>query len=117
MAVKVINNCKQVEMLIKQGVGKSQREIAIKGVAELKSNSPVVAGATKKSITSKNDNKENNFKTIIGIPDYIYYAEKVELTSRKNKGWFRRTFNRFSETVEDIVRKNLVKILKVGTKL
>lgn len=103
------NNTELIKKQFLQAVEDAINETSVTGVAELQSNSPVLSGTLRRSITSKNDINGNKYKITFGSAiDYSIYTE----FRNKSKGWMRRTMNGLSSEAKSILEKHLRKVGK-----
>lgn len=106
---ELINNIDEIKRQFLEACENGMNEIGITGTAELQSNSPVLKGFLRRSLTFKKANKSSKYNVTFGSSlDYAPYTE----FRNKSKGWMRGTMRGFSSEAQEILKKHLRKVGK-----
>lgn len=108
MSIKFINNIPFFKSALERATEEAVREIKIKAVGEVKSNTPVKKGILKRSFEGKEEELSRaHFRVIIGSK--IHYAPIVNFKG-KSRRFFTNTLERFRPEAQRILVKNIKKI-------
>lgn len=106
---ELINNIDEIKRQFLEACENGMNEIGITGTAELQSNSPVLKGFLRRSLTFKKANKSSKYNVTFGSSlDYAPYTE----FRNKSKGWMRGTMRGFGSEAMEILKKHLRKVGK-----
>lgn len=106
---ELINNVDKIKRQFLETCENAMNEIGITGTAELQSNSPVLKGFLRRSLTFKKANTSSKYSIIFGSS--IDYAPYTEFRG-KSKGWMRGSMRGFSSEAQEILKKHLRKVGK-----
>lgn len=106
---ELINNIDQIKRQFLEVCENAMNEIGITGTAELQSNSPVLKGFLRRSLTFKKANTSSKY--IITFGSSLDYAPYTEFRN-KSKGWMRGTMRGVSSEAQEILKKHLRKVGK-----
>ena len=103
MSINLQDNTNIIDDLIKQAVKSALKEMGIKGVAEVKSNSPVDTGKLRRSYKYVCD----DFSVTIGTDiDYSIYVE-FKPSNRGGRPHFRRSLESLESEFTNILKRKL----------
>ena len=106
---ELTNNIDEIKRQFLESCENAVNEIEITGTAKLQSNSPVLKGFLRRSLTFKRVNTSNRYSITFGSSlDYAPYTE----FRGKSKGWMRRTMRGLSSEAQEILKKHLRKVGK-----
>ncbi|MGL4848506.1 MAG: HK97 gp10 family phage protein [Clostridium sp.] len=100
--MKIINNVDEFEKKFMEALKSASKEICITELADIQSNTPVLTGDLKRSITGKSKVKNNLVKIEWGSK--LVYARKVEF---KDKSYIRSTLTRDLDKIGKILDKHI----------
>lgn len=106
---ELINNIDEIKRQFLETCENAMNEIGITGTAELQSNSPVLKGFLRRSLTFKKANTSSKYGITFGSP--LEYAPYTEFRG-KSKGWMRGTMNGLPSRAIKILEKHLRKVGK-----
>lgn len=106
---ELINNIDKIKRQFLEACESGMNEIGITGTAELQSNSPVLYGFLRRSLTFKKATISNKYSVTFGSS--LEYAPYTEFRG-KSKGWMRGTMRGLSYEAQEILKKHLRKVGK-----
>lgn len=107
--IKVTNNCKDFSNKISKALEEALKDIELEAKAEATEAAPIISGTLKDGFTS-NSNLITKTRGIVEIGNSVVYARKVELLSKKNKGFFKKALQRYENSGR--VKLNILEKLK-----